>query len=1258
VATQIATTTQTSNSYLGGGAQRRIAFLCDGSLAVIYHDGSAWRLIQVVNPNTASPTVNSIAGYPGQSNTSAVPDMWVQNNGTAASDLWFTDTQSSLAVTHATYTAAGSTWSWGARTAVPAASTGSLWSQIVWTGTYLIEAHQDAAGGSFAIFANYTTDSTGATGWLPAEIQLGTIASTARNPRCSLYHDASLAATVIVYTQGAAQPVGIVSRILADTFTPDLANWGPETSLGVSANVTLGGQLADENALTTVVDPLTKRVHFAYGDSTQGGPRSPGYLTGVPTVDTVTPANNVIAWSSPLAIDADRTATQTSIAVDQNGTVYLYWCTEPTSTSGDVRYVTLKSPYAQASAMVALTNHLSDNNEGSHIPQQQLTAGFVPVVYGIGTTVNGTAPPWKIMLDTTGKPGTGTTPPPNPPPSSTSTYLVGTSSDKRALALGTQRRVATLCDGSLAVLEFDGSTPHLFQVTNPSATPPTVASVATFSNMGSFYALADMFVSNNGNGTSDIWIADTTGVARVTHGVYTASTRSWSWGGSFNVPGSSGNAFYANVIWTGQRLIVAHSDGTGPWGLFYNWTTDRTGATGWSSEGDAMLSSAKANVVRPAPVLVHDSGLGATVCMYMLATQIACRVLSDASAPLLANWGPEQNVAVADVEIAINTEYPYFNNHCAAIDPLTRKLHYVHCDSHGGPSPAYMLGTVSVDNTTPANNRVSWGPQLALAPASNTASSPAIGVDQSSRVYVFWATSPSSGVSDVEYTSLTAPYTSAGAPVDLTNASTNNNISPHIPRSETIQGFVPVVYLTAGTSAWGTSSPWAIVLDNSIVTVNGGFADAGTRFAIAGTSRAWQDVGARFVLTAPPSAVVDVAARFKLAPKPGRPVVFTGSSAAALAVASQRKVATLCDGSLAVLGFDGSTEHLFRVASPATAPVVSSVQAFGAQNNFYALPDMLVVNNGTATSDVWIADTTTVSSVQHGTYTAATQSWTWDTRTAVPGSTGNAFIVELIWTGTYLICAYQDGGSRAVFYNYTATKNATAGWQSGATQLSSGSSGVRPATLLMHDGALGATVCIYNIGSQVISRVLADSLSPALANWGPEVNVVAANVAGASVAGYPYAASMSGAIDPATGRVHFAFCDGSSSTRSPGYVTGTVAVSGTPANNVITWAAPFAVGSPAASNSSPALGIDRTSRVFLFWATSTSSSSSDVLYATIASPYTSAGTATNLTNGAAGNNNQPHVPRAEVLAGFVPLVFLQGTGNPYKALLDTSIPTG
>ena len=144
---RIATASWNSNAFLGGGGQHRIAFLCDGSLAVLYHNGSAWALIQVVNPGSATPTVLPISGYPGQTATGALPDMHVLNSGTSSSELWFTDTQTKLAVVHATYAAGGSGWSWSPRTVVAASSTSALWSQIIWTGTYLVELHQDSKRG-------------------------------------------------------------------------------------------------------------------------------------------------------------------------------------------------------------------------------------------------------------------------------------------------------------------------------------------------------------------------------------------------------------------------------------------------------------------------------------------------------------------------------------------------------------------------------------------------------------------------------------------------------------------------------------------------------------------------------------------------------------------------------------------------------------------------------------------------------------------------------------------------------------------------------------------------------------------------------------------------------------------------------------------------------------------------------------------------------------------------------------------------------
>jgi hypothetical protein len=193
----------------------------------------------------------------------------------------------------------------------------------------------------------------------------------------------------------------------------------------------------------------------------------------------------------------------------------------------------------------------------------------------------------------------------------------------------------------------------------------------------------------------------------------------------------------------------------------------------------------------------------------------------------------------------------------------------------------------------------------------------------------------------------------------------------------------------------------------------------------------------------------------------------------------------------------------------------------------------------------------------------------------------------------------------------------------------------------------------------VWSRVLPDGLAPALANWGPEVAVVSANAGSSSTGGYAYSGNLTGLIDPATKQVHLGFGDGSSATRSPGYVNGSAVVDqAIPANNKVTWGAPIAVGSPATSNSSPAIAVDRTSKVFFFWATSPSGSASDVKYATLVAPYSAASAETNLTGASAANNNQPHIPREVLAGGFVPLIFEAGTANPYSILLDNSISAG
>src|SRR5258706_8216384 len=94
----------------------------------------------------------------------------------------------------------------------------------------------------------------------------------------------------------------------------------------------------------------------------------------------------------------------------------------------------------------------------------------------------------------------------------------------------------------------------------------------------------------------------------------------------------------------------------------------------------------------------------------------------------------------------------------------------------GPASPGYMLGAVTVDASNPSNNSVRWSSPVAIGAPLRTASSPQVGVDGSSKVYVAWATSPGSGTSDIMYTILTAPYSSAPAATNLTNKPSGNNM--------------------------------------------------------------------------------------------------------------------------------------------------------------------------------------------------------------------------------------------------------------------------------------------------------------------------------------------------------------------------------------------------------------------------------------------------------------------------------------------------
>jgi hypothetical protein len=167
---------------------------------------------------------------------------------------------------------------------------------------------------------------------------------------------------------------------------------------------------------------------------------------------------------------------------------------------------------------------------------------------------------------------------------SAATAVVGTSTHVLAYQHSAADKVAYLHDGSLLVGFFDGANVVIQHVTNPVTAPvSTLADTISGGSEVTLYTLP-------GVGTTDIWIAvgsELTGGTRqeqIQHGIYTGSTFS-PWDTLTTIPGSlTGGRQDPSVTWTGKWLIVSWWDDTtggNSDNVFYNWTTDKTGTTGW-----------------------------------------------------------------------------------------------------------------------------------------------------------------------------------------------------------------------------------------------------------------------------------------------------------------------------------------------------------------------------------------------------------------------------------------------------------------------------------------------------------------------------------------------------------------------------------------------------------------------------------------------------------------------------------------------------
>ena len=164
---------------------------------------------------------------------------------------------------------------------------------------------------------------------------------------------------------------------------------------------------------------------------------------------------------------------------------------------------------------------------------------------------------------------------------------MATSASALAYQRSAQDKVAYLHDGSLLIAYFDSTSPggvRVKQVTNP-ATAPVSSSVLSIpgGDEATIYTLP-------GSGTTEIWIqvgSELFGLPKleqVQHGTYNGST--FTWDSANPIPGALTTGRQdPTVTWNGTYLIATWWDDTiggNSDNIFYNWTSDPTGASGWA----------------------------------------------------------------------------------------------------------------------------------------------------------------------------------------------------------------------------------------------------------------------------------------------------------------------------------------------------------------------------------------------------------------------------------------------------------------------------------------------------------------------------------------------------------------------------------------------------------------------------------------------------------------------------------------------------
>jgi len=379
----------------------------------------------------------------------------------------------------------------------------------------------------------------------------------------------------------------------------------------------------------------------------------------------------------------------------------------------------------------------------------------------------------------------------------------------------------------------------------------------------------------------------------------------------------------------------------------------------------------------------------------------------------------------------------------------------------------------------------------------------------------------------------------------------------------------------------------------------------------------------------------------------------TAASVNGLDYSVNHKLEALCDGSLlALYQTAAGTLSLVRITSPGGTPGTASVtQTFAISGATNVVGSVFVLNNGTTSSDVWVAwadnDVTNELDVAHGTYTASGGTWSWDnTKTSIAtGALNSGFMLPVIvWTGTYLIVTTRCSSTNwSLGVTYTTTKNGSTGWATiYEVESEVGSSHCYPT--LLHDPTNACTLLVYSLGGDTIyARVVADTLTPSLANLSARVALSGTVNVGA--------AGLSAVLDPANSRLHVVYINTASSS-NPQYNSATYTTTSISAGTS------FSAGTGSTTSTGPTIALDVASppRAYIFWSSAAVGSAADVMYRTLDSPYASGnlGTATNLTNATATDNAYPHSIKSSLAAGYVPLIYTHAV-SPWAVEYDNSI---